>query len=80
MKFLLVTAVILIAFWIWRNNRQDGHGSATPPAPPRPAGRPARMVACSHCGTHVPESEQLAGRNGVYCCAEHRRLAQDTDS
>jgi uncharacterized protein len=80
MKFLLVIAVVLIAFWIWRNNRQSDRGDDAPPATPRPGNRPARMVACSHCGTHVPETEQLIGRHGVYCCAEHRRQAQDTDS
>ena len=79
MKYLLVIAVVLVAFWIWRNNRQADRGNDRPHTP-GPNSGPTRMVACSHCGTHVPESEQLAGRRGVYCCAEHRRLAQDIGS
>lgn len=78
MKFLLVISVVLVAFWIWRNNRQNERKDDAPPSA-RPQQPTARMVACSHCGTHVPESERLTGRKGVYCCAEHRRLAQDTD-
>jgi hypothetical protein len=32
MKYLLVTAVVLVAFWIWRNNRRADQ--AAPPPPP----------------------------------------------
>ncbi|MEZ5704393.1 MAG: hypothetical protein R3E56_03050 [Burkholderiaceae bacterium] len=31
------------------------------------------MVACQHCGTHLPESEAVLGRRGSYCCVEHRQ-------
>ena len=33
-----------------------------------------QMVACAHCGLHVPESEGLHGAGGFYCSEEHRRL------
>ncbi|GIK11293.1 MAG: hypothetical protein BroJett001_33590 [Chloroflexota bacterium] len=33
-----------------------------------------RMVACAHCGVHLPESEALEGNGGRFCCEEHRRL------
>ncbi len=73
MKFLLVLSVVLVAFFIWRQNRQD-----TPPAerPRRAPPGPTAMLACAHCGTHVPEGEALPGRQGHYCCAEHRRQAE----
>ncbi len=76
MKFLLVLAVLLVAFWIWRNNRQIGSDQGAPPAPPKPrASRtPMVMVACPHCGTHLPESDAVVGRLGAYCSAEHRQL------
>ncbi|MCB4363765.1 hypothetical protein KIH07_08465 [Hydrogenophaga taeniospiralis] len=75
MKFLLVLAVLVVAFWIWRNNRQIGPDEGTSPKPPQPrASRtPMVMVACQHCGTHLPESEALTGRLGAYCCPEHRQ-------
>ena len=48
MKFLLVLAVVLVAFWIWRNNRLNERPGAPPPPAP---GKPVAMLACDHCGT-----------------------------
>jgi uncharacterized protein len=68
MKYLLLLVVLLVAFWIWRNNRRV--------EPPRDAGVrrepgvPLPMIACSHCGTHLPE---VQGAEGRYCCREHQR-------
>ena len=71
MKFLLVLAVLLVAFWVWRNNRV----SESPPERPkrRDAHLPLPMIACDHCGTHLPEDEAVKGSDGRYCCQEHRR-------
>ncbi len=33
-----------------------------------------QMVACAHCGLHVPESEGVRGSAGFFCSEEHRRL------
>lgn len=77
MKYLLVVAVVLVAFWIWRNNRiRDDDARPKPPSKPRPQ-LPVAMVECRHCGTHLPESEALLGRHGSYCSDEHRRLQDD---
>lgn len=79
MKFLLVFAVLLVAFWVWRNNRQQDRTDA-PPARPRTASSPTRMVACDLCAMHLPEHEAVRGREGVYCCHEHRRQAEASGS
>lgn len=37
--------------------------------------RPQRIVACAHCGLHLPWSEAVHGRgtdDSTYCCIEHR--------
>jgi uncharacterized protein len=76
MKYLLVLAVVMVAFYIWRNNRLGDRAEAARKAPP-PQGRtnvPAIMVACRQCGTHLPETEAVQGHKGPYCSAEHRRL------
>lgn len=75
MKYLLVTAVVLVAFWIWRNNRRADQ-AAPPPPRSRAVGQPAPMVACGHCGMHLPADEAVQGRHGSYCCQEHRRQAE----
>ncbi|HEY9096884.1 MAG TPA: PP0621 family protein [Hydrogenophaga sp.] len=72
MKFLLVLAVIVVAVWVWRNNRQ-AESAATKPRPAKPPSLPMSMVACLQCGTHLPENEAVQGRRGTYCCTEHRQ-------
>ena len=77
MKYLLVLAVVVVAFYIWRHNRLGDRAEAARKAPPPPQGRanvPAIMVACQQCGTHLPETEAVPGREGHYCSAEHGRL------
>jgi uncharacterized protein len=75
MKYLLVLAVVMVAFWIWRNNRLGER--STPPPPPPPGSKalrpPTPMVACLDCGTHLPEAEAVQGRQGPYCSADHRQ-------
>ena len=77
MKYLLVIAVVFVAFWFWRQGRQAGND--TPSAAQRrakPLPPPTAMVACLQCGTHLPETEAARGQQGAYRCAEHRRLRE----
>lgn len=76
MKYLLVLAVVVVAFYVWRNNRRierQEREAAAPPRPERGPGQPMAMVACRACGTHLPQSEAITGREGSYCSAEHRQ-------
>lgn len=74
MKFLLVLTVVLVAFWIWRNNRRADLTDKRPPTAAAP--RIQDMVACDLCGTHVPAAEVVTGASGRYCCPEHQRQHQ----
>jgi uncharacterized protein len=40
-----------------------------------PSDKPAvaKMVACAHCGVHIPESEAVHDGDSHYCSEEHRR-------
>jgi uncharacterized protein len=78
MKYLLVLAVVMVAIYIWRNNRINDRADAAPP-PPSPGGHarlPVVMVACLHCGTHLPQADTVQGALGPYCSADHRRLKE----
>ena len=38
------------------------------------------MVACSRCGVHLPRSEALPGRGGLFCCEGHRAEHERADA
>ncbi len=78
MKYLLVLLVIVVAVGIWRSRRRAENQDAQRPA--RNAGSrlqpPQDMVACAHCGLHLPRSDALAQGTAAqaryYCSAQHR--------
>ncbi|MDM0045289.1 PP0621 family protein [Variovorax dokdonensis] len=76
MKYLLVIAVVWIAFMIWRANRRDEIARKQPPAGlprNRTPGEPQSMLRCAHCGLHLPAADALPGPDGkVYCSPAHR--------
>ncbi len=74
MKFLFLLLLVLLAAWLWRSARRDTGGPDRPSSPPPAA--PQEMVRCTLCGTHLPHSEAVVGRTGIYCCAEHRQTAE----
>jgi uncharacterized protein len=80
MKYLLVLAVVGIAFYLWRHNRRAEHEADQAQARAQAAARqprvPVAMVRCRHCGVHLPEAESVRGHLGPYCGQEHRRLAE----
>ena len=74
MKFLLVLAVVLIAFWIWRSSRRDRK-----PPPGKPGAdevKTIEMVRCEVCGVHCPKADSVAGKLGLYCTVQHRNQAE----
>lgn len=80
MKYLLVLAVVMVAIYVWRQNRRDeidAQRPQTPQQPPRAPQAPALMVTCLHCGTHLPPTDAVKGHLGWYCGDEHRRLHGD---
>lgn len=50
----------------------EGFSAQREPQPRRIEAEP--MVACAHCGVHVPESEGVTAGGHFYCSQEHRRL------
>jgi len=79
MKFLLLFAVLLIGFFVWRSNRV-GH-KPPPAAGPAPGKRPGgataiEMIECDVCGLHCPKTDSVTGKHGVYCTAQHRSQAE----
>lgn len=75
MKYILVVTVVMVAFWIWRNNRRQEQAQEERQRQARATrtSSPVRMVACGYCGTHLPETDAVAGSRGHYCSEDHRR-------
>lgn len=82
MKYLLVTALAVLVFWLWRHNRQAERNAAqrestARPSPAAKSVQATEVVACDVCHVHLPRSEAVTGRKGLYCSEAHRRQAGD---
>lgn len=89
MKFLIFLLAVLFGVWLWRKNRlrtllekQKNQDENSAKAGPKAANsqtslQPSPMLACHHCGLHMPESDMLKGLAGPYCTEAHRQAAGD---
>jgi uncharacterized protein len=74
MKFLLFLALLAVVWWIWRKKR------------PRPSvdmsktQHMERMVACSYCQVHLPESESIRVGALHYCSKAHQQAGEASHS
>jgi uncharacterized protein len=79
MKFVLILVAVLALAWLLSGGRsrasRDRDRRAPPTAPTGTARAPEGMVACAHCGVHLPESEALRLGTRAYCSADHRDAA-----
>jgi len=70
---LVLLVVLAVAAWLVLREvrrfraRRDGQSRAR---------SYAQMLACDHCGTHVPEAQAIRVDNRVYCSEAHRRAAE----
>jgi uncharacterized protein len=73
-KWLLLIAIVWVAYMLWRKG-QAADASRQGSAAPR-AGEPQDMVCCPVCSVHLPRAEALPGPDGrLYCSQEHRLQA-----
>lgn len=71
MKFVLLVLAVALLLWMLfgrsRPRRSARHDDSTP------SERAAEdMVACAHCGVHLPRSEALQSGRLAYCSVAHR--------
>lgn len=70
-KFLLLIAVAGLALW-WLRSKARGGGK---PRAPGPSQGPQPMLACAHCGVHLPQADAVKDAEGRTFCSEAHRLA-----
>jgi uncharacterized protein len=73
MKILVLLGLVFGVLWMLKGRRGSdapaGRGKAAP------AAKPQAMLACAHCGVHLPQSDVLADAAGRSYCSEAHRLA-----
>lgn len=87
-KYLLLLLVIMVVSWglfgRHRGSRREGPPRAGRAPSPADATQVDDMVACAHCGVHLPRGEALAedSRGGRlhYCGPEHQRRGPGSPS
>lgn len=68
--FLVLAVVVLIA--LLRGGLRRKRPAPPPTAAPPAVGEPQEMVACAHCGVHLPRSEAVVAPSGTFCGEAHR--------
>ena len=77
MKIFLFLIAVFVLLWLLRGaigRRPGSDAGRARPATPQP------MIACAHCGVHLPRDEALPGRGGVFCGEAHRAAYEKKDA
>ena len=72
-RVLILVALIGLVVW-WVLGRVRRGGDAEPRRRRGAGGAAEEMVACAHCGVHLPRVDAVLDGERPYCCDEHRRL------
>lgn len=76
-RVLLLLIAVLVLVWLLRRalaaRKPRGPGRPGTPGVPAP-----ELVACAHCGVHLPKNEAIAGPETAppryFCSEEHLRV------
>ena len=83
-RILLIAAIALLAFFWIRKMLRSGNSSAKKTedaAPPEQMGeRPQDLIACRHCGLHLPRADACFKQGRAYCSQEHADASSNSDT
>ena len=74
MKILVLLGLVFGVLWLLKGRRRGGGDAPARPQQAEPA-KPQAMLACAHCGVHLPQSDVVADAAGRPYCGEAHRLA-----
>lgn len=73
LKYLIIALILVLLFYsplLRSPRRKPGGGTGAKPAPPAAE----NMVACAHCGVHLPDGDAVRDEKGrIYCSPAHRQ-------
>lgn len=68
LKILLLALAVWIVISILKNYSRNINSEVKNPI------KPEKMVQCSECGVHLPESDSVSEQGKYYCSQEHSKL------
>ena len=72
MKIVVVLIALLLLVWlILGSTRRRARDTRRDEPAPRRTSPPEGMVACAHCGVHLPGSQALQVGGRVFCSVAH---------
>ena len=74
MKFLLLFFIFMVIAFQWRQARKPKVQKAAQKQ--ASAAGAVTMVACAHCGLHLPEADAVKGARALYCSTAHRQALE----
>jgi uncharacterized protein len=72
---ILVAVVVGLALWLLKGRKPAERGSAEARRGNARRDGPATMVACAHCGVHLPRPDAVLDVQGRTFCGEPHRVA-----
>jgi hypothetical protein len=72
-KYVLILVILVAAIFIWRSNRKV---AVKERKAKEQRAKIIDMQPCRWCSVHIPTSEAVQGKHGVYCSATHRFKAE----
>lgn len=69
-----VLLALVVAWWLFGRKKSRGVDDPVVRRPDKTSVGIDDMVACAHCGVHLPRAEASVEGDAVYCGDEHRRL------
>ena len=80
-KMLVLLIVVLAFFWLLRRALGSRKPKTGPPPQDTASQASPALVACAHCGVHLPQNEAIESTEGdtpaasrFFCTREHLRL------
>lgn len=75
-RILFFVALAAVVVWWLFGRKPRASLDGRPSKPPARGAAVDDMVACAHCGVHLPRADAVVDGTDLYCGEDHRRLGR----